>query len=80
MLELNIFTDRMKQKYNLPDNPNKSILSKSFIALRVFIACFIPLVNAVFFYIMMFKNDEMEEIWERCVVLNLKKKEEADQL
>lgn len=76
MLELRTFTERLKQKYSLPNNQNKNTFSQILIVLRVFIACFIPLLNATFFYLFMFKNEVLEGVWEQCVVLSLKKKKE----
>jgi len=76
IFELKSVTQRLKCKYDIPDNPNKNMFSQIPIILKVFIACFVPLMNATFFYLLMFKNEVLEEVWEQCVVLSLKKKEE----
>ena len=61
------YTTNKKIKRENPDiasleiKNKKSILEKIFSDIKIFITCFIPIINVCIFYVVLFKEKEVEE-------------------
>lgn len=63
-LHLHSVSHALKIKYDIKPKEQKDLCGLMFIHIKLFIACFIPLMNAVCMYMLMFNSEELEEIYK----------------
>ena len=61
-------------KYKTSSTKHKDLCGLLFLHIKLFIACFIPLMNVACMYMLMFESGELEEIYRKGIETSLKRK------
>ena len=66
MMESYMITKQLKRKYpelvkEYNQNNKKTVLEVIFSYIKVFVSCFVPIINIVILYVSLFNREEMEE-------------------